>query len=362
MDATASFAAALQPHIDRVARKLGRTPHIAIRAPRLGLSFDAGDADQPFHSASVGKIVTAALVMQCVEAGLATTQTPVADVLPADEIAGLFLPGTPATVEHLLTHTSGVADYFEGKVTSGVPVIRDALANPTRHWTPAQLLAVTRQRQRPVGTPGQRVSYSDTGFVLLGRVLEELTGHSFVDLVHRRVFEPLGLASAFFPHRTRPAAGTTELAPLILAGTDASTFTSVTLDWSGGGIAATAADLARLGAALHDGTLISPASMSYLSKPRNRFRPGLDYGAGAMRVRVEGLAPWLRGYPQLVGHLGVTAAHLWHDPVTGTDIVLNHGDTRQLGASFRLLIRMLATLRTLPVAEAITYSSGRQSS
>ncbi|MDO5682744.1 MAG: serine hydrolase domain-containing protein [Propionibacteriaceae bacterium] len=347
MDATVRFATALRPRVDKLARTLGRTPHIAVHAPSLGLAFEAGDAEQPFHSASVAKLVTAALVMQCVEADGLTTATPVGDVLPAAEIDGLFLPGPPATVEHLLTHTSGVADYFDGKVTTGVPVVREALAHPQRQWTPADLIAVTRERQRPVGAPGQRFAYSDTGFVLLGRILEQVTGESFVDLVHQRVFDPIGLTSAFWPHRSQPASGVTELAPLVLRGVDASTFPSMTLDWAAGGFAATAADHLRLGAALHDGTLVSAESMAYMTTPRHRVLPGLEYGAGAMRLRVERFVPWLRGYPRPVGHIGVTAAHLWHDPATGADIVINLGNTRRMVTSFRLLFRILGELRTL---------------
>lgn len=345
MDASARFTDALAPRLSRIERKLGRTPHVCVRAPRLDLTFDAGPSAEPFHAASVGKIITAALVMQCVEDGSLRLDTPVADVLAADEIAGLFLPGTPATVEHLLTHTSGVADYFEGRVTGGAKAYRLAIAEPQRVWTPEDLLRVSRERQVPVGRPGQKFSYSDTGFVLLGRILEEATGEDFVALAHRRIFDRVGLASAFYPFRSTPADGTTTLAPLLLDRTDVSAAPSLTIDWAGGGMAATASDMARLGAALHDGTLVTPESMAVMSRPRNKFRPGLAYGAGTMTAMIEGFAPWLRGYPRLVGHIGITAAHLWHDPTTGTDIVVNLGDSRRMATSFRLLIEVLALLR-----------------
>ncbi|MBK8459185.1 MAG: beta-lactamase family protein [Micropruina sp.] len=155
------------------------------------MDYRFGDATRPFHAASVGKLVTAALVMQLCEADAVRPDTPVAAVLPAAELDGLFLPGDQVTLEHLLTHTSGVADYFDGKVSSGVPVSQGMVADPDRLWTPDDLLAVSRERQRPVGRPGQRFHYSDTGYVLLGRVLEVVTGDPFHDLVHRRVLTPL---------------------------------------------------------------------------------------------------------------------------------------------------------------------------
>lgn len=72
-----------------------------------------------------------------------------------------FLPGDPVTLEHLLTHTSGAADYFDGKVTSGVRVSQQVVTDPDRFWTPDELLAVSRERQRPVGRPGQTFHYSE---------------------------------------------------------------------------------------------------------------------------------------------------------------------------------------------------------
>lgn len=346
MDAATDFTTRLDRHLAPTTRRRGPlgTPQVAVRAPGLGIDYRSGDANLPFHAASAGKLVTAALVMQLCEADALRPATPVADVLPAAELAGLFLPGDRVTVEHLLTHTSGVADYFDGKVTTGVRVSQQAVTDPDRFWTPADLLAVSRERQRPVGRPGRRFHYSDTGYVLLGRVLEVVTGEPFHELVHRRVLEPLGLQRTFLPFRSTPARGTTDLAPLYLGRTEVSRFRSLTCDWAGGGIAGTPDDLLLLNAALHDGTLITPESLSFLARPRHRFRPGLDYGAGVMTVRFEGFAPWLRGQPRLQGHIGVTATHLFHDPVHDADVVLNFGSTREMTRSFRTLFEVVRLL------------------
>lgn len=344
MDAATDFTTHLDRHLDRVTRRRGSlgTPQVGVRAAGLGMDYRFGDATVPFHAASVGKLVTAALVMQLCEADALRPGTPVADVLPAAEVDGLFLPGEQVTVEHLLTHTSGAADYFDGKVSSGVRVSEQVVTDPDHRWTPDDLLAVSRERQRPVGRPGQRFHYSDTGYVLLGRVLEVVTGEHFHDLVH--VVEPLGLKRTFLPFRSSPAQGATDLAPLYLGKTDVSRFPSLTCDWAGGGIAGTPDDLLLLSAALHNGTLITPESLAFLAQPRNRFRPGLDYGAGVMTVRFEGFAPWLRGQPRLTGHIGVTATHLFHDPVHGADIVLNFASTREMTRSFRTLFEIVRLL------------------
>lgn len=339
------FSTRLDAHLARVDRRW--TPQVAVRAHRLGVDHGFGAPDLPFHAASAGKLVTAALVAQLVEADAVRRDTPVAALLPPEELAGLFAPDTThmVTIEHLLTHTSGVADYFEGKATGGVRVAEAATREPQRTWAPQELLAHTRERQRPVGRPGERFHYSDTGFVLLGRVLEVVTGTPFASLAHQRVFEPLGMARSFLPFRTEPATGPTTIAPLHLGRTEVGRFPSITCDWAGGGIAATPGDLLRLTRALRDGTLVSPGTWAWLAAPRNRFRAGLDYGAGTMTVRFEGFMPWLRGWPRLVGHLGITAAHVWHDPVHDANIVLNLGSTRALGPSFRALFEVVRLLR-----------------
>lgn len=346
MDAATDFATRLDRHLAQVSRRRGPlgTPQVAVRASGLGIDYRFGPTTLPFHAASVGKLVTAALVMQLCEAGAVRAGTLVAEVLPAAELHGLFLPGEQVTLEHLLTHTSGAADYFDGKVSSGLRVSKEAVADPNRFWTPEDLLTVSRKRQVPVGRPGEQFHYSDTGYLLLGRVLEVVTGETFHDLVHRRVVTPLGLQRTFLPFRSSPARGSTDLAPMYLGRTEISRFRSLTCDWAGGGIASTPDDLLLLSAALHDGELIAPESLALLARPRHRFRPGLDYGAGLMTVRFEGFAPWLRGQPRLLGHIGVTATHVFHDPVHGAEIALNFASTREMTRSFRTLFEVARLL------------------
>ncbi len=308
--------------------------------------------------------------MQLVEAGAFSVDTPVSALLPGDELDGLFdAQGTTdvaggATVHDLLTHTAGVADYFEGRVTSGRPMRELVIAEPDRLWTPADLLDFTRSRQRPVGRPGERFVYSNTGYILLGRVLEQATGRAFHELLHERIFIPLGMHDSALLFHSRPAndeaeaatqsTGTTpprrpstasaatdlRMLPFRLGRVEASTFRSVSCDWAGGGIVSTPDDLVAFGSALHRGRLISPASLEYLAEPRNRFRAGIRYGAGLMQVRFGGFSPFLRGLPRPVGHIGVLATHLFHDPVHDADIVLNFASTREMTRSFRTLIRI----------------------
>lgn len=147
-------------------------------------------------------------------------------------------------------------------------------------------------------------------------------------------------------HRSVPASGVTTVMPFWLDRTNITDFVSVSCDWAGGGIAATPSDLARFGAALHEGRLISPASLAVLAEPRHRFRAGLHYGAGMMQVRFGEFSPFLRRFPRPIGHIGILATHLFYDAENDAHIVLNFGSTREMTRSFRALITIEQALRS----------------
>ena len=339
-----ALAAQLDTHLAKVARRRARrglpAPQVRVEAP--GFSYRSGD-ELPFHAASVGKLATAALVAQQISADHLAFTTSVDEVLPPEETAGLFAR-SGATVEQLLGHTTGVADYFGDPVTRGTRFVPQVLAWPDRFWNPAELLAFSRELQRPVEAPGERFHYSDTGYVLLGRILEQVTGQPFDQLVRTRILDPLGMTgSASWLRESGPE----RIAPLWLGGVEASGYRSISCDWAGGGIVSTLDDLARLGGALTDGTLIDTELWARLAQPRERFRAGIHYGLGVMQLRFEGFMPLLRGLPRPVGHLGVLGTHLFVDPDRGTSVALNFHDTREMVASFQTHIRIAQGLARL---------------
>ena len=337
----------LDRHLAAVARRRGTlgAPRVAVSAPGLGLEYRSGN-DRPFHAASIGKTVTATIAHQLADEGVLDLDSPLSRLLPADELAGLL--AGEATVAQLLDHTSGAADYFEDRVTTGPKMTRLLLDEPDRQWTPADLLAFSRDRQRLVARPGERFHYSDTGYVLLGRVLEEATGSAWHDLVHTRVLDRVGMPDTWVFLRTLPASGRpAEIAPTHLGRVDVSRHASLTVDWAGGGLATTTADLVAFSRALHGGSLVSADALARMTLMSHSFRPGIRYGSGMMQTNLRVFAPLLRGLPSPVGHLGVLATHLWHDPVHDAEIVLDFASTREMTRSFRTLIEIEHTLHRL---------------
>lgn len=207
---------------DRVTRALRRTtdraerrrralpePQVLITAP--GFEFAAGDRHRRFHSASVGKMMTATLAFDLAERGLLDLEAPLAALVPASDYTGLFEndgqdAAPPVTPMHLLTHTSGVADYFEGVNDTRESFIDRVTQNPDVRFTPADLVDYSRAHQRPVGRPGEQFHYSDTGYVLLGRVIEEAGRASLGEQLHRRIFGPAGMDASCLMFHTLPGA------------------------------------------------------------------------------------------------------------------------------------------------------------
>ena len=340
-DADATFARPLDAHLKRLTRSRARrglpAPQVRVTAP--GLEYTWGDQAVPFHAASVGKLATTALVLQEVDGGLDLT-TPVDRLLPAAELDGLFAaPG--ATVEQLLAHTSGAVDSFGDRSTRGPRLMTTLVAEPDRVWTPEAVIAFSREHQQPVGTPGERFEYSDLGFELLGRMLEERTGRPFEQLVRERVFEPAGMRESVLWGREP---GPDTIAGMWVGRTEVSRFASLSADRAAGGIVTTTADLERLVRAVTDGTLVPLPLRDLAARVRNRFRFGIHYGLGMMRLRLGSFAPLAGRLPEPIGHLGFTSVHAFAAPSLGAAIVINGHGSSEMTASFRLHIRIAQLL------------------
>ena len=150
-----------------------------------------------FGLASLSKMFTAAAVLSCVRDGLLAPGDRVVDLLPPER-RPRTLP-VDVTVHHLLTHTSGIGDYAEED---------EDVANYVEDYGSLWVDRPTYAMQRPddflpmyadappVMEPGAGFHYSNAGYVLLGAVLEQVTGQPFVDAMNERVFGPVGMADS----------------------------------------------------------------------------------------------------------------------------------------------------------------------
>lgn len=348
-----SANAAIRRNVERLHRVRSRrfpvTPMAFVIGPRVGLS--AGNPDQPFFIASIDKVFIATLIAQLFDEGHCAADTPIGSLLPGAEVA--LLPtvegidaGSDITVQHLLSHTSGLPDVMlPPRGYHSECSIKNVHAALGRVWTTAEMLHEIR-RLPPIARPGKRFLYSDTGYLLLIRIIEEARERDFGEQLRNRIFEPSHMAdSAQWVNADEKslAALTPGLAPFWLGRPtlDDPRIFAPNLTWrSGIGGVSTANDLIRFQQQLHAGNLCDPKWLDLMSAPRNRFRPGIHYGTGMVVLRFGGFSPFLRGYPQPAGGLGYTATHMFYYPRQRTHVILNFHAHARMQASFMAHIRL----------------------
>ncbi|MDO5498738.1 MAG: serine hydrolase domain-containing protein [Propionibacteriaceae bacterium] len=328
-------------------------PQVFVRAP--GVRFSYGDAERPFHCASIGKLFTAVVIGRLIERGLLTLNTPVGTVVPAAELARLpAVPGVDLahelTVDHLLSHHSGLPDPFlppRGQHTAcAMTMLPDDL---DRRWTLRDFLGEAAGLA-PVGRPGERFHYSDAGYALLLRVAEEVGDAPAGELLASHVFDPSGMPGTHQPHlnASRAELADLDIAPMWLGRTEVSRTPAVSVGSVDGGAVTTIDDLVRFQQALHDGRLIDPGLLSQLSRRRARLRPGIHYCAGLATLRFGEFTPLLlRGLPEPTGGLGLTATHLFRYPAQDAHVVMNFHATDAMRPSFQIHIEIARRLARL---------------
>jgi CubicO group peptidase (beta-lactamase class C family) len=239
-----------------------------------------GDADRAtrtpitpatrFGTASVTKMFTACTVVSLVRDGLVTFATPVVDVLPAERRPSTLLPSV--TLHHLLCHTSGIADYWEEEDEDS-PAHVDGYAGL---WRDLPSYSKTRPGDflpmfgdlPPYRPPGERFQYSNAGYIVLGLVIEQLTGLPFTDVVEQRVLTPAGMSASGFFRLDEPV-------PDVAIGYRresshgawrSNIYSIPVIGGADGGAMCTARDLDRFLRAYADGTLLGPLRKVVLTR------------------------------------------------------------------------------------------------
>lgn len=224
--------------------------------------------EAPSAVGSATKTFVAAIVLELAHEGRLKLDDRVRAHLP-----DLPIPGG-VTVRQLLSHTSGLADLFG-------PLQAKLTADPAHVYTPAEVLAAAGPAWFGAGAG---FAYSNTNYVILGLLVEKVTGTPMSEVLAQRIFEPLGLASAGLGDGIG-ADGRPILQPAW-----------ATSFWTSGAITATARDLARWGAELYGGRVLDPSSLAAMTT----FTPD-DYGLGSQRLHLDGVVAY--------GHSGLLSTY-----------------------------------------------------
>lgn len=238
-----------------------------------------------FAVASVSKMFTAATIATLVRDGRLGFGTPVVDVLPPERRPSTLVPDV--TVHHLLSHTSGIADYAEEEAEDDDYAALWVDRPVYRMLRPADFLPLFGDLP-PYRPPGGRWHYSNAGYIVLALVVEELTGLEFPAAVAERVFGPAGMtASGYF--RSDDVRPDVAVGYLERESPDApfrtNVFSTPVLGGGDGGANSTAADVDRFLRAYDDGTLFGTELRAEMLTPRAEPWPNVGYGYGVYLLK-----------------------------------------------------------------------------
>jgi len=228
--------------------------------------------DHVFRIGSITKQFTGVAILMLVDEGLLSLDDPLTRFFPEYPTGGRTV-----TVEQLLAHTSGIRSYTS--MPEWEPTQRQDL-------TVAELIHLFQDQPFDF-EPGEDWAYNNSGYILLGAIIEQLSNMTYADFVERRIFEPLGMTASFYgdeqrvipnriPGYSRPAGDWVN-----------TEYLSMTHPYAAGSLLSTVDDLARWDRAISAGELLSEPGW------RQAFTPVLlndgrstGYGAGWMRGRI----------------------------------------------------------------------------
>jgi CubicO group peptidase (beta-lactamase class C family) len=274
------------------------------------------EVDTRFAIASGTKGLTALTVVSLIEEGLLELSTTARSLLGED----LPLIGDDVTVEHLLSHRSGIGDYLDEEVEQD---IEDYLMPvPVHELATTEQYLATLDGHPPKFAPDERFAYCNSGYIVLALIAERASGVPFHELVRRRVCEPAGMRDTEFL-RSDELPGRAALGYLEAAGGWRTNVFHLPVRGSGdGGIYSTVADIRSLWTAFFAGTIVSREWVAEMVRPRS---------AAPSQSRRYGLGLWLHASTDIVVLEGMDAGVSFrsvHDPTAAmTHTVISNTTT-----------------------------------
>jgi CubicO group peptidase (beta-lactamase class C family) len=304
------------------------------------------DEETIYRTGSISKSFTAVLMMQMIEKGLFKLDDPVENYFPEiNELREKPEDVSPITFRHLASHTAGI---------TREPKLKGAASGPISRWEDKILASIPNTYYKSL--PGEKYSYSNIGFGMLGLAVSRAAGEPFMDLVRGHIFEPLGMTISFFiltaehmPHLSMGYVmrkdGTVDADP------PAREHSGRGYKVPNGGIYSTVGDLAKFVAAMTGTSSVKIFSeetrkeMLKQQTPEGRGRYGLGF---SISLDEEGF--------RTVGHGGSVAGYnatMVFDPESKIGVIAYRNYNRSktnLGRTARALLKELVNIQKTSVS------------
>jgi D-alanyl-D-alanine carboxypeptidase len=290
-----TLVAAGAPGAVLVVRDGDRTVRLASGLADVAGKRPMRPADR-FRIASLTKSYVATVVLQLVAEGKLSLNDTLERRLP-----GLVPNGDKITIRQLLGHTSGLFDFADDP-----RVLKPYLnGNFGYHWAPQELVQIAVSH-KPLFGAGTGYAYSNTDYIVVGLIVEAVTGHTLGVELSRRIFRPLGLSATAFPTTPRIASPYAH-GYYVFAKPPATDVSGVSpFPWAAGAMVSTGADVLGFYRAVLSGRLLEPTLLTAMKKTVSEGKrtdiPGSRYGLGLERFPTSCGPAW--------GHNGAIAGYL----------------------------------------------------
>lgn len=296
----------------------------------------AGDLaqDTRYFIASTTKIYITTLLLQLREMGLLDLDHPISRHLSAEVMQGL---SDQITIRHLMSHTSGLPDYFQAKRADGRSLMDSLFSGTDIGWSFDDAIQATKQL-RPLFRPGApgKAHYSDSNYQLLGRIIENRLESDLASAFRERIFDVLGLTQTYLytdPADTKPA-------PLYVKSSKVRIPKAMCSFGADGGIVSIAQESLTFLEAFFAGRLFDSSILASLQKWNRIFFP-LQSGTGLLRMKLPRILSPFAPPPEIIGHSGLSGAFAFRDVKSGIHLAGTVNQCAEPSQAFRLIFKAL---------------------
>lgn len=301
--------------------------------------------EQPFFIASTTKLFTSAIIMKLREEGKLSLDDKIGQYLNPSILVGLHIfkgkeYSEDLTIKHLLSHTSGLPDYFQGKGASGKSLEDEITTGNDQFWTFEQAIERTK-KMPPLFAPGakNKANYSDANFQLLGKIIETITGKTYSECCNEFIIHPLQLTHTYLYHDASDRTPKT----LHYKNSELPIFKAMTSFGADGGIVSTSTDLLVFIEAFFTGKLFPTSYIDEMQEWNRIFFP-MRSGMGIHLFKL----PWLfnptGAIPPFIGHSGLSGALAYYSPRDNCYLVGTVNQVAHPDMSFKTMIKLYQRL------------------
>lgn len=299
--------------------------HIESPGRKISWSGAAGYSDkdnkvamkpgQSFRIASVTKTFVASTILRLWEDKKLALEDPISKYISPEHSEILTKGGydvNKITIRHLLTHSSGLFDHAQTE-----EFMNKIFSEPGHVWTRTEQIQKATEWGKPVGEIGERFSYADTGYILLGEIIEKITGKTMNDAIREELaLKKMGLNDTWI-EGFRPAKKENRIHQYF-NGTDTYNFNPSLDLYGGGGFLSTGKDLAIYFQKLFNNQVYRHESTldTMLAPVHYREKPRMDYRKGMYMISINGM--------DVYTHTGFWGTQVIYIPSMNTSIAVNY--------------------------------------